>query len=153
MISQNQSSCPCCTDNHKAFDYWIGNWTVYNTEGDMIGTNKILKMHDGCVIQENWEAANKTNTGTSYNYFDPKDNTWNQLWVSNTGNILKLKGNINEDGNMELRSELTKGKKKMYYNRIVWVKNENGSVTQVWDILDENGNELSKAFEGIYKKN
>lgn len=151
-FAQNDSSCPCCTENHTAFDFWIGDWTVYGTNGKIIGTNKIVKLQDGCVLQENWKASNKSTTGTSYNFFDSKDNTWNQVWISNTGNVLNLKGNIRNDGAMVLKSELVKGPKGSYYNQITWLKNSNGSVTQRWDIINENNEPVSKAFEGIYKK-
>ena len=152
VLAQNTSDCPCCTIDHKAFDYWIGDWTVYNTEGKVIGTNNIVKMQNGCVLQENWIASNKTNTGTSYNFFDLSDSTWNQVWISGTGNVLNLKGNINKDGAMVLKSELTTGSKGNYYNQITWTKNDDGSVTQRWDILNEKGETINKAFEGIYKK-
>ena len=151
-LAQSDSQCPCCSENHKAFDFWIGDWTVYNTSGKIIGTNKVVKLQDGCVLQENWKASNNSNTGTSYNFFDSSDNTWNQVWISNTGNVLNLKGNISKEGIMVLKSKLVNGSKGNYYNQITWSKNKNGSVTQRWDILDENSEPLSKAFEGIYKK-
>lgn len=135
-----------------AFDFWIGDWTVYNTNGQIIGTNKVLKMQDDCVLQENWKASNSVNTGTSYNFFDTSDNTWNQVWISNTGNVLNLKGNISKDGSMVLKSHLVKGTKGNYYNQITWSKNNDGSVIQRWDILNENNEPIRSAFEGIYKK-
>lgn len=151
--AQTNDPCHCCTSNHQAFDFWIGDWTVYNPSEKIVGTNKVVKMQNGCVIQENWEASNKTNTGTSYNYFNKNDSTWNQIWVSSTGNILNLKGNPNENGEMVLKSKLVKSSKGNYYNQIIWSKNEDGSVTQRWDILNENSEPISIAFEGIYKKN
>jgi hypothetical protein len=136
----------------KPFDFWVGDWTVYNNGGGIIGTNKVVKMIDGCVLQENWEASNKTNTGTSYNFFDSSDSTWNQVWVSNTGNVLRLNGHIDKEGAMVLKSELVNCPKGNYYNQITWTKNGDASVTQRWDILNESNQPLSKAFEGIYKK-
>jgi hypothetical protein len=102
----------------KPFDFWVGDWTVYNNGGGIIGTNKVVKMIDGCVLQENWEASNKTNTGTSYNFFDSSDSTWNQVWVSNTGNVLRLNGHIDKEGAMVLKSELVNCPKGNYYNQI-----------------------------------
>jgi hypothetical protein len=151
-LAQNNEACACCSNNYNAFDFWIGDWIVYNTKGEIIGTNEIIKMQNGCVLQENWEASDKKNTGTSYNYFDTGDSTWNQLWISNTGNILKLKGNINSDGNMVLKSKLISGPKGNYYNQIIWSENDDGTVRQRWVILNENNEIISNAFEGIYKK-
>ncbi len=151
-IAQSKESCPCCSEPYKAFNFWVGSWTVFNTQGIIIGTNRIVKMQDGCVLQENWEASNKTNTGTSYNYFDKSDSTWNQLWINNRGNILKLKGNIDSSGAMVLKSGPVDSPKGVYYNQITWTKNKDGSVTQRWDILDKNSKVISKAFVGTYRK-
>lgn len=153
LSAQENSPCPCCTDNHKAFDFWVGNWTVFNTEGKVVGTNKIVKMQNGCVLQENWRASNNKNTGTSYNFYDKSDSTWNQIWISNTGNILRLKGNLNEDRDMVLRSKLIDGKKGKYYNQITWTENDDNSVTQHWVILNEDYKKIADAFTGIYRKN
>ncbi|MBD3223118.1 MAG: hypothetical protein GF313_00200 [Caldithrix sp.] len=152
LSAQDDDPCPCCSNSYKSFDFWIGDWVVYNTEGEVIGTNKIVKMQDGCVVQENWKASNGTNTGTSYNYFDTSDSTWNQLWISNTGNILELKGNLDSDGNMVLTSGLINSPKGRYYNQIIWSKNDDNSVTQQWDILNEQGDLINHAFKGIYRK-
>lgn len=145
-----KNSCVCCSEKHTQFDFWIGEWTVYDTLDNMIGTNKIVKQYENCVIQENWISAGK-NRGTSYNYFDPSDSTWNQLWLDNQGTILKLKGNF-INGEMVLKSDAQKGKKvAVFFNRITWRKLKNGNVIQIWDILDEKENVLANLFKGIYK--
>ncbi|MDX1651470.1 MAG: hypothetical protein R3277_03190 [Brumimicrobium sp.] len=151
-MAQDDSTCACCTEQHKAFDFWLGDWTVYNSKGDIVGHNNLVKMQDECVMQENWVAANGTNTGTSYNFYDQKDSTWNQVWISNTGNILILKGNLNSNGEMVLKSELIEGKKGNYYNQITWFEDEKKNVIQRWDILSEEGETIKTVFEGIYKK-
>lgn len=141
-------NCACCTENHKAFDFWVGNWNVYNTENIIIGHNKIVKMQDNCVLQENW--TSKNSTGTSYNYYNSADDSWNQVWIDNSGFSLVLKGNI-EDTKMVLKSDIIKGDK-TYYNKITWSKIDDVTVSQVWEIFDENNTLLKELFRGIYKK-
>ena len=54
---------------------------------------------------------------------------------------------------MILSSELMPGQKIDFYrNRITWTKNEDGSVTQLWEIVDKQDKLLSIAFKGIYKQ-
>ncbi len=148
-FSQNQH-CACCEPQHGQFDFWVGNWEVFNTKNEKIGENLVEKLEDNCIISENWQGE-KGSTGKSFNYYDPADSTWNQLWISNSGNILKLKGKA-EPGKMILKSELTEGQKGKYYNQITWTKNPDGSVTQLWEIYDPEGNLLNNAFKGIYRK-
>jgi len=150
IAQQEQIQCPCCSESHSSFDFWIGQWTVYDITGKEIGKNTIEKQYDNCVLQEKWISSAK-NKGTSYNYYDTKDKTWNQVWVDNSGFNLVLKGNY-DNGKMILKSQLLDGKKGKYYNQITWVKNDDGSVTQIWDIFNNKQEKVREAFKGIYKK-
>jgi len=151
LIGQNQDTpCNCCTENYNQFDFWIGNWEVYDTNEKLVGTNSISKQYDNCLIQEKWVSKGK-NRGTSTNYFDKTDNTWNQIWVDNSGYVLKLKGSF-INGSMVLKSELKEGKKGLYYDQISWTKNKNGTVTQLWEIFNSKDEKITEAFHGIYKK-
>lgn len=108
-------------------------------------------MQNNCVMQENWESKISQSRGTSYNYYNKTDDSWNQVWVDNTGFSLVLKGNL-VNGKMILKSDLIKTNKRNYINKITWSKNDEGSVTQVWEYINEQGKVISEAFRGIYKK-
>ncbi|APG61013.1 hypothetical protein [Christiangramia salexigens] len=142
--------CACCTVNHIQFDFWVGDWEVFNTKGDKIGENLIKKLEDNCIINENWQSVSG-NSGNSYNYFDPKDSTWNQLWLSNDGTILKLKGEL-VNNKMILKSEPVSSKKQVYYNQITWSPNSDGSVSQIWETYNTEDLLLNTLFNGIYKR-
>ena len=148
----DEKPCSCCTEAHSQFDFWLGDWTVYNTEGKQVGANSITKedKYDNCVIREQWKSTG-TNRGTSYNYYNLADKTWNQVWIDNSGFSLTLKGSY-INNKMVLKSELLESKNGKYYNRITWQLNENKSVTQTWDILNEQNKVTQVAFKGIYKK-
>ena len=149
LKAQNTNTCVCCSEPHKQFNFWIGNWDVYDTTGKKVGENRIEVIEGGCGLRENWKS--NTQTGTSTNYFDPTDNTWNQLWIDNTGTILSLKGAFN-NGKMELKSAMMQGKKvAYYYNVITWEKNKDGTVTQIWDVRENTGKLVTRVFKGIYK--
>lgn len=143
--------CPCCTEDHKAFDFWEGDWVVFDTAGTQVGENLIVKLQNNCILQENWKGGSGL-TGSSYNYFNRTDSTWNQVWIDANGGNLVLKGK-SELNKMTLRSELLKGQRvPLYRNQVTWTKNEDGSVLQLWLILDENEKVLQEAFRGIYRK-
>lgn len=145
---QAQQNCSCCSDQHHQFDFWIGKWDVFNPAGKKVGENTITQVQDNCVLLENWVS---TGTGTSYNYYDPADSTWNQLYLDNQGTILKLKGKF-EDNKMILWSNEVRGQNGNYRNRITWQLLPDGHVSQKWDIVALNGTVLSVAFDGVYKK-
>ncbi|MBT8210835.1 MAG: hypothetical protein KJP14_09935, partial [Eudoraea sp.] len=43
---EEANACPCCTEQHKAFDFWIGNWEVFLKDGTVAGYNRIEKLQD-----------------------------------------------------------------------------------------------------------
>lgn len=147
----SQTDCACCTEFHKQFDFWVGNWNVYDTTGVQIGENLVVKLEDNCIINEHWIGF-AGSTGRSYNYFNIYDSTWNQLWIDNNGGNLVLKGSLSEN-RMVLKSDLLAGTKVDWYsNQISWTNNTDGSVTQTWQILDKNDRPLNTIFVGIYKR-
>ena len=151
VAQTDSSACPCCTDAHAAFDFWVGAWDVFNKAGAQVGENRIEKVENKCVLTELWTGA-QGGTGRSFNYYSAADSTWNQLWLDNKGSKLELKGRA-EPGKMILQSELMPGQRVDFYrNRITWTANDDGTVTQLWEILDKDGKVLQTAFEGIYKR-
>ncbi|MFY0674452.1 MAG: hypothetical protein JXQ87_13710 [Bacteroidia bacterium] len=146
----SQNNCTCCTETHGQFEFWVGNWNVYDTLDNKVGENNVVHMQDRCLIQENWKSKNST--GTSYNYFDKNDSSWHQLWVDNAGNVLKLKGEF--DGtSMILKGDIQKTIDGLvFYHQISWTPKIDGSVTQIWTMNDKNGRTLQTLFYGVYKE-
>ncbi|MEM9931572.1 MAG: hypothetical protein AAF840_17330 [Bacteroidota bacterium] len=143
--------CPCCTEQHQAFDFWIGEWEVKDTSGTVVGYNTIEQLEAGCLLTEHWRGTSGA-TGRSFNYYQPADSTWNQNWMDNAGNPLILKGKPSP-GKMVMRSAWqTSQTGNKYYNKVTWTANDDGSVTQKWDIIGTNEQILQVAFLGIYRK-
>lgn len=150
-IKGQSQNCNCCTENHKAFDFWIGTWTVTNADGTAAGTNSIEKVQDQCILQENWTSAKAGYTGTSFNFYNARTKQWEQLWLDNKGGSLKLKGNRIDDQMILQSNELKNKKGEPYINRITWTLNKDGTVRQLWEVIT-NGREIAVAFDGLYKK-
>lgn len=148
-----KSPCACCTEENNQFDFWIGNWKVYNKTGEkLLGTSQIKKIEENCVLQENWTSARLNYTGTSYNFYNKKTKKWEQLWLDNKGDVLKFEGNF-INGSMVLSSkELTDPKGKKYINRITWTALKDGKVRQHWETTYNNGTDWTSVFDGYYQK-
>ncbi len=145
------NTCPCCDNLHSQFDFWIGEWNVTDTTGTQIGENIIQKIEKNCIITETWTGGTGF-TGSSFNYYDSSDSTWNQLWIDMNGSILKLKGELINNA-MVMKGDLQENNEgNLYYNQITWTPQENGSVIQVWETYDKNHQLVSTLFVGIYIK-
>jgi hypothetical protein len=100
---------PCDAPEYRQFDFWIGDWEVQNPKGNVVGSNKVTREQDGCVLVEHWTSSRGGNTGTSFNYYDIRDKKWHQLYLSNSGNagaFPAMAGQL-KDGKMVLISDET----------------------------------------------
>lgn len=146
-----QDNCACCSPKHAEFDFWVGEWEVHTTENKKLGESTVQKMEKDCIVQEHWRGKSGV-TGRSFNYYDPEDQSWNQLWLDSGGSRLELKGKY-KDGSIVMQSRLTKGKKiDWYYDRITWTKIDENTVSQLWEILNSNEQRVTVAFHGVYRR-
>src|SRR5690606_21386901 len=128
-----QDQCKCGGEEYRQVNFWLGDWDVYDLNDVKVGENKVLQLQDNGVVPENW-ISEKGNTGTSYNFYNVLDSTWNQVWIDNTGYILKLKGSFEND-KMVLKSERIKSENSSsyYHHKISWKKEVSGYINQKWE--------------------
>ncbi|MBX2847435.1 MAG: hypothetical protein KTR16_03890 [Acidiferrobacterales bacterium] len=150
LHAQETTSKPCATEEHRAFDFWLGVWSV-TASGKYAGKNKISLEQNGCVLRESWASASPGYTGTSLNFFNANKKQWQQLWVDNQGASLELTGGL-INGAMVLSSKAVESNDgKMQVNRITWSKNKDGSVRQTWDLLEDE-KVVNVLFDGQYQR-
>ena len=137
----------CDTPEHRAFDFWIGEWDVTNPRGNVAGTNRIEPILNGCVLQENWTGAGGS-IGHSFNIYDRSSGRWHQTWVDNSGLLLQLSGGL-VDGAMVLSSDPAAGNA---LQRITWTPNADGSVRQHWESSSDGGGTWTTVFDGLYRR-
>ncbi|HSM37178.1 MAG TPA: hypothetical protein VK837_12320 [Longimicrobiales bacterium] len=73
---------PCQDAEHRQFDFWVGDWNVFNTSDVPSGTNFVTLELDGCLVQEHWTANFNGSQGQSLNTYDAETGLWYQSWVS-----------------------------------------------------------------------
>lgn len=143
--------CPCCSDAFRAFDFWVGEWEVVDTSGTVVGENTVEKLENDCLLTEHWRGSSGS-TGRSFSYYNYQDSTWNQTWMSNSGRPLVLRGKA-VPGGLTMRSTTQTGRTgNQYFNKITWTANDDGTVTQKWDVVGADGTLLQVAFLGIYRR-
>ena len=149
-LQQAQANVPPCERiaGHRQFDFWIGDWDVYNRQGKKAGTNRIDKVVNGCVLMENWVGAGG-GPGKSLNYYDHTTGEWVQIWIGGTGVILPARGGI-KDGSMFLEGTryLRNGTTQLY--RGTWTPLEDGRVRQFLELSSDEGKTWKVWFEGFY---
>lgn len=145
----------CSAEAAQQFDFWLGEWELTwpaEQSGGAVGqtakgTNRIEKILNGCVVQENFAFANGGYRGQSVSVYNPQLGEWRQTWVDTGGGYLLFTGGF-EEGRMELRTEAREREGKTLLNRMVfrdiseealnwdWQRSEDGGETwiDVWNI-------------------
>ena len=144
---------PCASDEHKAFDFWLGTWDVTPAgQSEPSAVNTISSQHNGCVVREEY-ATKGGYSGMSMSFYDQAQKKWHQTWMGIDGNALFIEGGLNDKGEMVLSNANTP-----YYsegapiNRITWTPNADGSVRQHWETSQDGGESWSTLFDGLYVK-
>lgn len=142
---------PCETAAHKQFDFWIGEWEVYNAKADtLVGHNHIKKILGNCVVEENWIGIGGF-AGKSFNTYNTQDSTWNQVWVDMGGSTYHFSGRF-EDEIMQLYGETSLKGKPIQFDMAYHFDRENDTVRQVWKTSKDDGKSWNTIFDGIYRK-
>lgn len=145
-----QDVAPCSSPEHRRFDFWVGDWEVFDAQGHRAGTNVIERTLDGCVIRESWTGAGGMR-GTSLNIYDVRDGLWHQTWVDSRGRRLELAGAYHGDRMVlegTVPSEDDPGR--VVHHRITWSRLDGGRVRQLWEASRDDGKTWSVVFDGTY---
>jgi tetratricopeptide (TPR) repeat protein len=97
---------PCVySDEAKQFNFWVGEWDVYNPQGRKDGTSSIQSFGSGCGLLENWTGTIGGN-GKSINFYDAGDKKWHQYWIGAAGGPQRYAGSFS-DGAIRYVGEAT----------------------------------------------
>jgi hypothetical protein len=132
-----------------AFDFWVGEWDVFDPSGKRVGGNVITSVERGFVIQENWTDAGG-GTGRSLNFVDPSDGRWNQVWVDDSGRVTRYSGGWNGTS-MALEGTRVDARGKPSPTRCTFTPAADGSVRQVIEDAGADG-AFQVTFDGTYRR-
>ena len=150
--AQPPPALPPCDSRPEAkqFDFWVGEWDVV-VNGKPAGTNRIERILNGCVLQENWTGAGG-GSGKSWNWYDIGDRKWHQLWLSSGGAPhLSLAGSFADDVMKYEGTSVGPGGVAVH-NRLQFFKLPNDRVRQFWEQSRDGGKTWTVAFDGDYRR-
>jgi len=120
----------------RQFDFWVGDWEVFNTQGQKAGTNSVQLFSDGCGLLENWTSS-LGGDGKSINFYDAGTQKWYQSWIGTGGGALRYAGNFRE-GAMRFEGETTANGKKTL-QKLTFTKIDENTVRQLFEASNDDG--------------
>ncbi len=137
-IKKNVSPCSFQQESQQ-FNFWIGEWNVYNLQGQQTGTSKIEQILNECVIQENWTDY-FGNKGKSFNFYNADTKQWQQTWVDDKGSVTEFINGKYIDGAMCFQSSrevLSNGQNGI--RRLTFSNTSTNEVRQLGEITFDKG--------------
>lgn len=128
----------CASDAHRAFDFWVGEWTVSTPDGKPAGTSRVERILDGCVILEAWSSVGSPYAGKSFNTYNPADGAWTQHWVDTTGASVLMTGKF-EGRHLVYRRDLVRRDGKPAKARMTFFREPDGQVRQLVEQSTDGG--------------
>ena len=142
-VAEDRPANPCAAPQQRQFDFWVGSWTLTwpgEKPGETVhGTNRIVRILDGCVVQENFDGGSDMHLrGTSVTTFDARSGKWKQTWVDNEGGYLDFVGEW-KDGQMILAREGVRPDGAKILQRMVWKNIRQDELDWSWEASDNGG--------------
>ena len=143
VSAEDTPASPCAASQQRQFDFWLGNWAL-TWPGDKPGqrahgTNHIVRILDGCVLQEQFDGGSDMHLrGTSLTTFDTRSGKWKQTWVDNEGGYLDFVGEQRQ-GQMILSREGVSPKGDKILQRMVWKNIGHDELDWSWEASEDGG--------------
>jgi hypothetical protein len=140
------------------FDFWVGDWDLTWTNDDGStgrGRNRIGKILDGAVIEENFEelagAGESALKGRSLTVRDRKTGIWRQSWADNQGGFFTLAAQVDGDRRI-LTTEVTKTGDKASVQRMVFHSVSADALTWDWEGSADGGATWKRLWRIEYRR-
>ncbi|MDJ0646627.1 MAG: hypothetical protein QNJ57_11650 [Flavobacteriaceae bacterium] len=141
--------------NASSYDFWLGEW---NLSWDLPdgkkgkGVNKIVKILDDKVIQENFEDLQSGFKGMSLSVYNPNRKIWKQSWADNSGGYYSFDGAIEIDGKKVFKTKTVERNDKKIIQRMVFEDIQKDSFTWDWQGTADGGKTWKSLWRIYYRR-
>jgi hypothetical protein len=154
-----ETKIPCASAEARQFDFWLGDWDLTwpaeQTGGEpgerAKGTNRITRLFDKCVIEENFATADQSFLGHSVSVYDENAGIWRQTWVDNAGGYLTFTGRFDGE-TMELRTESSQRDGEPVIQRMVFAEISPDALEWAWQGSRDGGVTWSNLWNISYRR-
>lgn len=158
LISHSSFAIDQALAPENYFDFWLGEWNLkwYHEDGSVsTGYNRIVKILDGKVIQENFESYSEKEEvplkGMSLSVYNPRSQQWHQAWTDNQGSYFNFIGEVEGDTRIFSMETSTPEGGKMIF-RMVFSNIEEDSLLWTWEASDDGGDSWKQRWQIHYER-
>ena len=148
LSAQSKPATPPPSPANHEFDFWLGDWEVFGTDGKKLGDSLVLPVAEGHGLLENWSPVTG-GAGKALHCYDAPSKHWRQFWVGGSG-VLELAGGFSE-GSMRLAGTRTNEAGVTTDFEINWTPKTDGTVHQTMRTSTDGKATWKAAFDGTYR--
>ena len=144
----------CARPDFRRFDFWVGEWVVRDTAGNVIGRNQVTRDVGGCGLHEHWTAARNNEIGESFTAWAPGEGKWHQLYVGSGGYIVVMSGGFEGDRLVMFTAPRPSARdpKVQAVERWSWTPIDASHVRQHAEVSTDGGKVWRTTFDGRYER-
>lgn len=149
---------PCDTPEHHQFDFWLGEWQVFDAAtGTLVAIDRVQKREEGCIVEQNMTfltdmyrrpGAPFRLSGLSVNRYDGE--AWLELWADNQWGAIAMRGTQERAGYMVFTTITPSRHRDL---KIVWESRADGSVRILQYVAPAGSGNWVKYGDLIYRRN
>lgn len=133
----------------RQFDFWVGDWDVFNTNSQKVGTNLVQSFSEGCALMENWAASVGGGNGKSINYYDASTGKWYQHWIGSGGGALRYEGSF-KDGAIRYEGSTIGQDGKKTLHKLTFFRVDENTVRQLAETSTDEGKTWNITYDFKY---
>jgi hypothetical protein len=139
----------CRSASHRAFDFWVGEWTTTRPNGLSGGESSVSVVLNGCAIDERYNGG----TGRSLSRYDRASGLWQQDYIDTTGFTLRLTGTLDSTGAMRMADSIRAiPNGPALASTFVWTPSPTGTVRQIWNFSLDGGRNFAVNSNLVYAR-
>jgi hypothetical protein len=149
---------PCDTPQHHQFDFWVGDWRVFDAKsGQLVAYDRVEKYAHGCIVQQNLTMITDLYrrpgvayrmSGIGVNRYDGEG--WLELWADDQWGAIALRGMPDASDAMVLTTLVPSRNRDL---KLVWKKQPDGSVRQLQYVAPAGSGKWELFGDLIYRPN
>jgi hypothetical protein len=157
-LEKTTAPANCDTPQHHQFDFWVGDWQVFDADSNqLVAFDRVEKHTQGCIIQQNLTVLTDLYrrpgvkyrlSGIGVNRFDGE--AWLQMWADNQWGAIFLRGSLDATGSMVLISVIPSRNRDV---KLVYEKQADGSVRNLQYVAPAGSGKWTKYGDLIYRPN
>lgn len=154
----DSTSAPCDSPPYHQFDFWVGDWRVFDAKSnELVGFDHVEKHSHGCIVQQNLTMVTDLYrkpgvgyrmAGIGVNRFDGE--SWLEMWADNQWGAIVLHGMPAGGKSMVLTTVIPSRNRDL---RLEWEKRPDGSVRQLQYVAPAGSGKWELYGDLIYRPN